>query len=194
MKKINFSNILKINKIDNFEVVFNKDQQRIILAVIIVLLIILLFRKKIYYLIEKTIILGILFLLILVITKNLMVSIIGSILLFLIINIAMDYTQKTEQLEKFDNQSPSMGNLMDAVKQLKNSPSTVEDFKEKDTSLGPVLEKYSDDKVPTPVRKAQMETFELIDTIKILKDTIETFSPVLAEGKKIMSLFENMKL
>lgn len=205
MKKINFSNLLKINKLSNFEVVFAKDQQRIIIAVIIVLLIILLFRQKIYYLIEKIIIIGILFLLILVITKNLMISIIGAIILFLIINIAMSYTKKVEQfkLEKFDNPttdekklSPSAEGLAQVLKQLQNSPSPVEDFKEtsKDDKLTPILEQYSDSNLPTPVRKAQMETFQLIDTIKVLKDTLETFSPVLAEGKKIMTLFESMKI
>jgi len=209
MKKINFSNLLKVNKLSNFEVVFAKDQQRIIIAVIIVLLIILLFRQKIYYLIEKIIIIGILFLLILVITKNLMISIIGAIILFLIINIAMSYTKKVEQfkLERFDNpgsdekkehmsSSSSADGLAQVMKQLQNSPSSIEDFKEtsKDDKLTPILEKYSDDNIPTPVRKAQMETFQLIDTIKVLKDTLETFTPVLAEGKKIMSLFESMKI
>jgi hypothetical protein len=112
----------------------------------------------------------------------------------------MDYNKKIEQIktdtsENFSNQSsPSTDSLMKVVEQLKNTPSSTTDFFESDNLPKEILETYSDDKIPSPVRKAQMETFQLIDTIKVLKDTIETFSPVLQEGKKIMSLFENMKI
>jgi hypothetical protein len=38
------------------------------------------------------------------------------------------------------------------------------------------------------------ETYELMNTVNALKDTISTLAPVLQEGKKIMSMFENLKI
>ena len=222
MKKINFSNILKINNLNNFEITFEKDQTRIILAIIILLVVILLFRKRLYYLIEQIIVISIIFLLFLIVTKNLIISIIGSILIFLLINVTINYTNK---IEKFQNPiipkqestggastgGASIGgastegastalsaqNIKNLIKDLSNKPLSKEDTKptnNNEPNLGLPLPKYSDDITPTPFRKAQEETYQLIDTIKTLKDTIETFAPVLSEGKKIMSLFENMKI
>jgi energy-coupling factor transporter transmembrane protein EcfT len=206
MKKINFSNILKI---DNFEIFFNKDQKKIMLAIIIILIVILLFRKNLYYLIERIIVISIIFLIILVVTKNLLASIIGSILIFLLINMTMNYKNKVEQFQnpiipnseketktesEKDKQKASAENMKKIVSELSNKPLPVEDTVPTNNTLGAPLSKYSDDSPMTPVRKAQIESFELIDSIKMLKDTIETFGPVLSEGKKIMSLFENMKI
>ena len=39
-----------------------------------------------------------------------------------------------------------------------------------------------------------METYQLMDTMKNLQDTISTLSPVLQEGKKVMDMFNNFKL
>ena len=226
MKKINFSNILKISNLknlNNFEIIFEKDQQRIILAIIIILVIILLFRKNLYYLIEQITVIAIIFLLFLVVTKNLVVSIIGSIFVFLLINMTINYTNKMEHFQNpiIPKQESTGGastggastggastggastvalsaqNIKELISDLSNKPLSTEDTKptnDNKPNLGLPLPKYSDDNIPTPVRKAQEETYKLIDTIKTLKDTIETFGPVLSEGKKIMSLFENMKI
>jgi hypothetical protein len=56
------------------------------------------------------------------------------------------------------------------------------------------LTKYSDDKKPNALKDAQKETYELINTVNALKDTISTLAPVLQEGKKLMNIFENLKL
>ena len=220
MKKINFSNIFKISNLNNFEIIFKKDQQRIILAIIIILVIILLFRKNLYYLIEQITVIAIIFLLFLVVTKNLVVSIIASIFVFLLINMTINYTNKMEQFQnpiipnKESDEGASTGgastggastggaptggaatalsaqNIKELISGLSKKPLSIEDTKptnDNKPNLGLPLPKYSDDIKPTPFRKAQEETYQLIDTIK-------TFGPVLSEGKKIMSLFENMKI
>ena len=56
------------------------------------------------------------------------------------------------------------------------------------------LQKYSDDKKPNALKDAQKETYELINTVNALKDTISTLAPVLQEGKKLMNIFESLKL
>jgi hypothetical protein len=54
--------------------------------------------------------------------------------------------------------------------------------------------KYNNDKKPNALKDAQKETYELINTVNALKDTISTLAPVLKEGKKLMSIFENLKI
>jgi len=56
------------------------------------------------------------------------------------------------------------------------------------------VQKYSDDKKPNALKDAQKETYELINTVNALKDTISTLAPVLQEGKKLMNIFESLKL
>ena len=68
-----------------------------------------------------------------------------------------------------------------------------EDLKETNP-LNIDLEKYSDDKTPNALKIAQKETYELINTVNALKDTITTLAPVLEEGKKLMNMFENIKI
>lgn len=51
-----------------------------------------------------------------------------------------------------------------------------------------------DEVKPDPLKKAQKETYELIDTINILKETVQTLNPVLSEGKKVMDLFKGLNM
>ena len=44
------------------------------------------------------------------------------------------------------------------------------------------------------MKKAQKETYELINMVDSLKNTMETLSPVLSQGKEIMNMFENFKM
>ena len=69
-----------------------------------------------------------------------------------------------------------------------------DDTKETSNKLNEDPKKYSNDKKPNALKDAQKEAYELIDTVNALKDTINTLSPVLMEGKKLMSLFENLKI
>ena len=60
--------------------------------------------------------------------------------------------------------------------------------------LGIDTTQFKDEKKNNALQKAQQETYQLIDSVSALKDTIATLSPVLTQGKEIMSLFENLKL
>ncbi len=53
--------------------------------------------------------------------------------------------------------------------------------------------KYAEEK-DTPLSKAQKETYELLNTVKGLEDTIKTLSPVLKEGKRIMDLYQSLNM
>ncbi len=44
------------------------------------------------------------------------------------------------------------------------------------------------------LQQAQIETYQLMDTVKNLEDTIKSLSPVLTEGKKVMDMFNTFKL
>ena len=67
------------------------------------------------------------------------------------------------------------------------------DLKETD-KLGIDTDKYSDDKKPNALKQAQKEAYQLIDTVNALKDTVNTLAPVLSEGKKLMDIFQNLKI
>ena len=54
--------------------------------------------------------------------------------------------------------------------------------------------KYSDDDIPNPLKQAQKETYQLIDTVNTLKNTITTLAPVLSEGRKLIDIFQNLKI
>ena len=68
-----------------------------------------------------------------------------------------------------------------------------DDLKETD-KLNINTDKYSDDKKPNALKQAQKEAYELINTVNALKDTVSSLSPVLTEGKKLMDIFQNLKL
>ena len=46
----------------------------------------------------------------------------------------------------------------------------------------------------SPLTRAQKETYALIDTIGILKETVATLNPVLSEGKKMMDMFKGLQM
>ena len=45
---------------------------------------------------------------------------------------------------------------------------------------------FKDEKKNNALQKAQQETYQLIDSVSALKDTITTLSPVLSQGKEII--------
>jgi hypothetical protein len=69
-----------------------------------------------------------------------------------------------------------------------------DDLKETTDKLNINPATYSNDSIPNSLKVAQKESYELIDTVKALQDTLGTLSPVLQEGKKLMGLFESLKL
>ena len=44
------------------------------------------------------------------------------------------------------------------------------------------------------VNTTYKDTYELINMVDSLKNTMETLAPVLTQGKEIMNMFENFKL
>jgi len=248
LKKNNLKDILK-----KFNITFNMNQKRIIYITIILLLFVLLSIHNQSCMIEKIILFALLFLIFLVISENLLITIVLSIFVFLLINLLMIYQKKIYNTvnitERFDNssepniekkeehgekqehnekQEPKI-NLDNGTKELssillnnepsldlsvlksddflKSSENITElakklnggiEFKKTDLEetkpLGINTKEYSDDKKPNALKDAQKETYELINTVNTLKDTISTLTPVLQEGKKLMEMFETFRL
>ncbi len=233
---------------DNFNIELNNKQVRILLIIIIILVIILLFRKKFNTSIEKVILFSILFLLFLIISKNLIITFIGSCLIFLLVNLMVQYKNTIENFEDLNDKSEKkiddsktdinlssaidllsssdgLNSVLEKSKQLTssepnfdmnifNSPEFIKsadgiqsllkqvnggihltDNDTKETKkIGIDTTKYSDDNKSNPLKQAQKEAYELIDSVNALKDTITTLAPVLKEGKKLMNIFENLKI
>ena len=195
------------NNLNSYNLKLENEQTRIILTVIIILVIVLLFRKSLYTIFEKIVIFAILFLLILVLTKNLVITTVGSILIFLLINFNIRYTKMVENFQGANEEppidlgifhEPNFKKSADGIQELLKKINGGIELKTDDITESPPLnidsKKYSDDNKPNALRTAQKEAYELIDTVSALKDTITTLAPVLAEGKKLMGLFENLKI
>jgi uncharacterized membrane protein required for colicin V production len=221
--------------LDGFNIDLNNKQIRILLIIIIILVVVLLFRKKFNNTIEKIIVFSILFLLFLIISRNLIITFFGSCLIFLLVNLIIQYRNTIENFEDLNDKSDkksddtksldSLKSLLEKSKESKsgepefdinlfNSPDftksadgiqsllkkvnggislTEHDTKETD-KLGVDTSKYSDDNKHNSLKQAQKEAYELIDSVNALKDTITTLAPVLQEGKKLMNIFENLKI
>ncbi len=91
-----------------------------------------------------------------------------------------DYKKSSEGIEKL-------------LKKVNGGIELKDDDLKETGEIGIDHKKYSDDNKPNPLKQAQKEAYELIDTVNALKDTVNTLSPVLQEGKKLMDIFENLK-
>jgi hypothetical protein len=223
--------VIKNNK-DYFNIELKTNHTRLLLTILVILVIILLFRRNIHTILEKFIIFSILFVLLLILTKNLIVTLFGSLVIFSLINLNMEYKKTIENFEDLSAASNAASNVASKSSQptdskidlsveppvdfgifnnetVKKSSEGIqdllkkinggielkdEDIKETKDKLNVDSAKYSDDKKPNALKVAQKEAYELIDTVNALKDTISTLSPVLMEGKKLMSLFETLKI
>ena len=214
--------VMKNNK-DYFNIELKTNHTRLLLTILVILVIILLFRRNIHTILEKLIIFSILFVLLLILTKNLIVTLFGSLVIFSLINLNMEYKRTIENFEDlnekkaeitdkkidlsveppvdfgifFNNETvkKSGDNIQELLKKINGGIELKdEDTKETKDKLNVDSGKYSDDKKPNALKAAQKEAYELIDTVNALKDTISTLSPVLMEVKKLMSLFENLKI
>jgi predicted membrane protein len=210
-KKVN-SNIQNVQNIDQFNLDLENTQIRILLTVVIILVIILLFRKSFSNILERVIVFTILFLLFLIITKNLIVTIIGSCIIFLLVNLIIKYRNTIENFEdskkddmdkapnfdmnvfNTDEIKKSSAGIQDLLKKINGGIELKDDDIKETDKLNIDTKKYDDDKKPNALKDAQKETYELINTVNALKDTITTLAPVLQEGKKLMNIFENLKL
>jgi len=89
----------------------------------------------------------------------------------------------------------SSGGIQDFIKQVNGGIElNDDDLEETKDKVNINVSSYADDKKPNHLKSAQKEAYELINTVKALQDTIGTLSPVLLEGKKLMGLFETLKL
>jgi hypothetical protein len=209
-------NINKINylNIDNFNIELQNKEVRILLTIVIILVIILLFRKNFTTTIEKIVVFFIIFLLFLIISKNLIITFIGSCLIFLLINLIIKYRDTIENFEDIkidpstinteipfdknifesDDFKKSSDSIQELLKKVNGGIELKDDDVKETNILNIDVTKYSDDKKPNALKDAQKETYELINTVNALKDTISTLAPVLQEGKKLMNIFENLKI
>ena len=85
-------------------------------------------------------------------------------------------------------------NIQELLKKANGGIALETDDLKETTPLGVETSKYSNDKTPNALKDAQKETYALIDTVSTLKDTIESLSQVLKEGKKLMEMFESLKI
>lgn len=101
-----------------------------------------------------------------------------------------------EQIEKYKNDpkiKKSAENIQDFLKKLNGNIELKSSDVEETKPLGVNTEDYSDDKKFNALRAAQKETYQLIDSVSALKDTVTTLQPVLSQGKELMDLFHNFK-
>jgi hypothetical protein len=201
----------------------------IIVLLICVFVLLLLFKRKINIniYVEKSLLLLTLFLVLLIITKNILYSLIGCLLLFLVLNLMVNNTnfiekfnnehfdnkedkeeKKDEDIESFESldivneldkiMTPESKEASKNIKELLMKANGGIKLSNEDTKeskpLGIDTSIFTNDKKPNALRDAQKETYELIDTVNTLKDTLLTLNPVLTEGKKLMNMFESIKI
>jgi hypothetical protein len=215
--------MVKNFNLNYFKIQFTNEQIRVILITIVIFVVILLFRTQFAFIFEKIIIFGIIFLLILIISKNLIITVFSSCIIFLLLNLMMGYKYTVEnfqnEIEKINNEvektekkvnnnevvinkdifdtdmfKKSASGIQDFLKKVNGGIELKDDDLKETGELGIDTKKYSDDKKPNVLKQAQKEAYELIDTVNALKDTVNTLTPVLQEGKKLMGIFENLKI
>ena len=226
-----------------FNMQFKTNSLLVIVLIISIFVLLILFKNKLNINIytEKVLVFFILYLLCLIISKNMVYSLVGAILLFLIINLMINnknFVEKfenennndddnDENKESFDNDDgdndenkekeefsndntkefmneleaimtpeskKASNNIKDLLKKANGGIKLTDDDVKESKVLGINTDELSNDKKPNALRDAQKETYELINTVNTLKDTLMTLSPVLTEGKKLMNMFESVKL
>jgi hypothetical protein len=221
-----------------FNMQFKRKSLLIIVLIISIFVLLILFKNKLNINIytEKVLVFFILYLLCLIISKNMVYSLVGAILLFLVINLMINNKNFVENFENEDDNDENKENfdsgddddddkekeefsndntkefineleaimtpeskkasenIKDLLKQANGGIKLTDDDVKESKALGINTDELSNDKKPNALRDAQKETYELINTVNTLKDTLMTLSPVLSEGKKLMNMFESVKL
>ena len=212
-----------------FNMQFKTKSLLVIVLMISIFVLLILFKNKLNINIytEKVLVFFILYLLCLIISKNMVYSLVGAILLFLIINLMINNKNFVENFENEDDNDDddddnkekegfsnddtkefiselesimtpeskkASENIKDLLKHANGGIKLKDDDIKESKPLGINTDELSNDKKPNALRDAQKETYELINTVNTLKDTLMTLSPVLSEGKKLMNMFESVKL
>jgi hypothetical protein len=214
------SNKSKVLNINNYNIKLTKENNRYLLGFVILLLLILIFIKNYDDVKSRILVFMTIFILTVVISKNFIISIIISIIVFLLINLLINYKsslekfqnekdeKETKDVKEVANNEPSFdknifdsdifkkstSGIQDLLKKVNGGIELKDDDLKETEKLGIDTSKYSDDKKPNALKQAQKEAYELIDTVNALKDTVNTLAPVLSEGKKLMDIFQNLKL
>lgn len=202
---------------DKYNIKLTKQNNRYLLGLVILLLLILLFIKNYNNIQSRILVFMTIFIMTVIISKNLLISILITLIIFLLINLLINYKST---LEKFQNEKDekdikevasneplfdknifdtdifkkSTANIQDLLKTVNGGIELKDDDLKETGKLNIDTNKYSDDKKPNVLKQAQKEAYELIDTVNALKDTVNTLAPVLSEGKKLMDIFQNLKL
>ena len=209
----------------------DKDLKMGLFVFVILIIFGLLIRNLISEFVEKTLVFLLLYILVFLITHNVLISFVIGVVLYWIVNSMRNVMKKHEAFEnqkkEGDDEKIDLKDLAKNEKTDKNieeTPVTEKEtkdmdmnkasadiqklveklqggiaLKEEDKKETPKLNKdfrntkYTEEK-NSPLKQAQIETYELMDTISNLENTLKTLSPVLNEGKKIMDMFESFQL
>lgn len=186
---------------------------------IIILLLLLIFQTNKSKLVLNILSFALIFSIIFSISELFLFSIIfTSIIWFILLKIKKNYSYSvTENFDnvdgleknddkKTDDKDKRVNYLKQVIKKLEGGIALTKDdlyekndIKDYDFKNSKVTEKEKkelknkkiDDYKP---HEAQKETFELISTVKQLKDTVQTLAPLLKQGKSILSSLEVLKV
>ena len=99
-------------------------------------------------------------------------------------------------IEKYKNdkdvQKAAEG-IKELVKKLNGGITIQKSDLQETKPLGVDTSNFKDENKNTALQQAQKETYQLIDSVSALKDTITTLTPVLSQGKEIMNMFQSLK-
>ena len=99
-------------------------------------------------------------------------------------------------IEKYKNdkdvQKAAEG-IKELVKKLNGGIAIQKSDLQETKPLGVETSNYKDENKNNALQQAQKETYQLIDSVSALKDTITTLTPVLSQGKDIMNMFQSLK-
>lgn len=201
----------------------------------------LLFRNKFNINVERVLLFILLLSLLLVISKNWVISLIGSVILFLLFNLLLNiqvrkslYVEKFNNSDKEDKKEEVKNKIEEKKEELKKKidssdflnelTAKMQDYsnnkdikaaanglngllnqldggipikssdKKETKQLDVSTEEYENEEKFDPMKRAQKETYELINMVDALKNTMETLAPVLSQGKEIMNMFESFKM
>ncbi len=209
----------------------DRDLKMGLIVIILLLIFGLLIKNIISEIIQKVFTFFIIFTICILLTKNAVISLIVSIILYMIVQSIMNSSFK---MEKFKNEKDEDEEKKEKNENIDQEPITQKEIGDLDSAtqsleiddiskathglekLGKMLNgkiqlkdedkeetkplnidfrntKYAEEK-DTPLSKAQKETYDLLNTVKGLEDTIKTLSPVLKEGKRIMDLYQSLNM
>ena len=175
--------------------------------IIILLLITIFAPDKIEYNILLSFI--IIFLILSSLTNNIYKSAFITFLIVTVLNVA-SYYLKFCHVEHFSN---NQSITMEDIEKITNNDNDEDNTKDKDNKIEEDFnktisdnnlnnknldskdkEEFKSQPAEIDYHTAQKQTYNLIDTVKILENTIKDLSPTLIQGKKIIEALDNLNL